>query len=331
MKSKLSIYARKIIGMIVLPVLIFIIFAVVTGGRTNSWRMTSALLRQSVFGTMVAMALILNLTMGMLDFSVGGVLMAATIIGGNLMNMTGTGPAGLVVFCIVISIALTSFTGFIINKLKLPVIATTIGLVFVYEAIPRIIFENGVSISGKNGILAQSPYVFILFAFMYALFYVIYNYTTFGHNIRAVGYGPKLAKAAGVDVEKTKQKSFTLSGVFIGVASVLYISTNAEVTAPAPLASMAILFTSFLGMFLALFLSRYGNIGISLPVGIFTMTMLTNYLIAAGLPQTAKDILSGVFLFVLLAVSANQRRVVEWQASRKRARKLNKEIQSSLK
>jgi hypothetical protein len=58
-------------------------------------------------------------------------VLASAIIGGNLMNLTGIGMPGLVLFCVLISIALTSLTGFINNVLRVAVVVLTLGLLLV--------------------------------------------------------------------------------------------------------------------------------------------------------------------------------------------------------
>ena len=50
------------------------------------------------------------------------------------------------------------------------------------------------------------------------------------------------------------------------------------------------------------------------------MTALTNGLVAMGLPATMRSITSGLFLLILLCISANQERIIKWRADKQRAR-----------
>ena len=308
---------------LVLPLLVIAIFAVITNGRTLNTRMLMVTLRQSIIPIIISMALIGNMTLGMWDFSAGGVVIAASIIGANLMKLTNTGIPGLVIFCMLSAVLLTTLTGFLNNKLRVPTIVLTIGLVFVYEALPRIIFHGGATIRAKYTKLALEPYVFIILAIMFIVFYLLFNKSTYGHNLRALGGSQEIAKAAGINGPKILQKGFIYSGIFLGVASVLYMSNNGQINNVAPLTSVAIIFDAMMGVFLASFLSRFCNMAVGLVVGTFTMVTLTNGFVAMGLPATIRDITTGIFLLALLAISANQGRIKKWRMDLARAKAAN--------
>lgn len=302
--------------------MVIALFAVLTGGRSLSARMLLVTARQSVMPIIISMALIGNMTLGMWDFSAGGVVLSAAIIGGNLMKMTNTGIVELVVFCLTIAIAMTTLTGFLNNKLRVPTIVVTIGLVLIYEAIPRILFPGGATISAKYTVLAASPNCFIILAIMFTVFYLLYNKTAYGHNIRALGGSQEIAKSAGLNASRIMQFGFSISGVFLGVGAVLYISANGQLMTVTALGSVATIFDAMMGVFLAFFLSRFCNLAIAVVVGTFTMTALSNGLVAMGLPATMRSITSGVFLLILLCMSANQGRIIKWRADRQRAREI---------
>lgn len=323
MNKKVKRYAINTIKTLILPVLVIALFAVLTGGRSLSTRMLLVTARQSVMPVIISMALVGNMTLGMWDFSAGGVVLSAAIIGGNLMKLTNTGVVGLVVFCLAIGIAMTTLTGFLNNKLRVPTIVVTIGLVLIYETIPRAIYPGGATITAKDTFLAASPYCFIILAIMFATFYLLYNKTAYGHNIRALGGNREIAKSAGLNSERILQIGFSISGVFLGVGAVLYISANGQLMTVTALGSVATIFDAMMGVFLAFFLSRFCNLAIAVVVGTFTMTALSNGLVAMGLPATMRSITSGIFLLILLCVSANQARVIKWRADRQRARQVS--------
>jgi len=69
--------------------------------------------------------------------------------------------------------------------------------------------------------------------------------------------------------------------------------------------SMTIMMDGFMGMFIALFISKYCDTSIAVVLGSFTMKMLSNGFVSMGLSATVRDIVQGVFLLVLLVISAN--------------------------
>jgi ribose transport system permease protein len=305
-----------------LPVIILVLFALITNGRTSTTRMMLITLQQSVIPILISMALVGNLMSGLLDFSSGAVVLAASIIGGCVMKSTNTGVLGLVLFCMLSAIALASLTGFLNNKLRLPGVVLTLGLLLVYEALPRIIFPAGATLPIGFSKLASIPWIFIVLAVVSIGFYVLNNFTTYGHNLRALGGNEEIARTAGLNISGIKQIGFTISGVFLGVAAVLYISSQGQILNIVSFGSMNIMFSALVGVILAMFLTRYCNLAVGVIVGTFTITMLTNGLVAAGLSQYMKDILSGIFLLILLIFSANQGEIKQWQIDRERVRSL---------
>ena len=62
----------------------------------------------------------------------------------------------------------------------------------------------GAIISTEDGFLARQPWVFVVLLVMAVLFYVLYNKTPYGHNIRAIGSNQSVALAAGLNLDKIK-------------------------------------------------------------------------------------------------------------------------------
>ncbi len=320
MKGKFARALGNTLKTLALPVAVLAVFAVLTEGRSASLRMLYVTLQQSVVPILISMALVGNMTLGMWDFSAGGVILTSAIVGVNLMKLTDTGVAGFVAFTLVVSVLMATLTGFLNNRMKLPTLVLTIGLVLVYETIPRILFPAGAMLRLKYCYLASSPYCFAILAAAFVAFYLLYNRTTYGRNIRALGGSVPIARSAGLDPARIKQVGFVLSGVFLGIGAVLYMSTNGQLLNVTALGSVTSIFGAMMGVFLAFFLSRYCNLAIGLVVGTFTMTALTNGFIAMGLSATLRDIITGFFLLVLLSISANQGRISNWRKERERAR-----------
>ena len=331
MSSRMKDYISRALKTLAFPFIVCLFFGIATQGRIFAQRTILVILRQSVMPAIIIMAMMPNLSLGLMDFSVGAVVTASAIIAGNLMNMTGTGIPGLVFFCLVISVILTSITGFLNNKLRVPLLVIAMGLTLVYEAIPSLLFpENSAAIIGfENAKLAQAPYIFIVFAVAFVIYYVLTNKTAYGHNIRALGGNSELATRAGLNVQRITQLSFTISGVFAGIAAAVYMSNQGQVNAPAAFGSMGTVMDAFLGLFLGMFLSRFCDAAIGLTIAVVTMTLLTNGMLAMGLDATTRDILKSVVLFLLLAFSGNQPYFVKWRADLKRAKLANEAFQKS--
>lgn len=329
MSARAKEYLTRALKTAIFPLIVCVFFGIATQGRIFTARSILVILRQSVLPALIIMAMMPNLSLGLMDFSMGAVVMSTALFAGNLMNITGTGLVGLVGFSLVISVVLTSITGFLNNKLKVPLLVVALGLTLVYEALPALVFSENKSaiINVKYAVLAQQPYIFIVFAVAFALYYILTNKTAYGHNIRALGGNSELASRAGLKVERITQLSFTFSGVFGGIAAVVYMCSNGQVNAPAAFGSMGTVMNAFLGLFLGMFLSRFCDASIGIIIAVITMTMLSNGMLMMGINATARDIANSVVLFVLLAFSANQPYFVKWRTDLKRASKANESYQ----
>lgn len=290
---------------LVIPVGMWLIFAILTGGRTASLRMLRTTLRQSVVPCIICYGLMLNMEVGMMNFSAGGMILFAGIVGGNLALITRTGVPGLVLFVLGICVLEGVITGILYNAMRVPCIVLSIGMMLVWESFPKVLFETGLNLNSKMTYLSRAPYCFVILAICAVVFYIIYNRTPFGHNLRAIGSNQAIANSVGLDSDKIKFWSFTLGAVFLGVAAFLYVSERGEVRNMPAMGSMGIMMDGFMGMFIAMFIARYCDMSISVILGTFTMKMLSNGFVAMGLSATVRDIVQGVFLLILLVISAN--------------------------
>ena len=304
-QSKAVNYLIRGLKSIIIPVGVWVVFAILSGGRTATWSMTQTTLRQSVIASIICYGIILNMTVGMMNFSAGGMMLFAGIVGGNLAKMTGMGIPGLLLFCLLICIAEGIVTGLLYNVMRVPCIVLTIGMMLIWESFPKVIFEDGVNLRASMTILARSPNCFIILAIAFVIFYIMYNKTAFGHNLRAIGSNQAIANSVGLDSDKIKLASFIIGSFFLGIAATLYVSNSGEVRNVTSMGSMTIMMDGFMGMFIAMFLSRYCNLSIAVIFGTFSMQMLSNGFVALGLSSTIRDIVQGIFLLVLLIISSN--------------------------
>ena len=74
------------------------------------------------------------------------------------------------------------------------------------------------------------PYIFFVFLFMAILFIVISRNTKYGKSIYAVGSNEKSARLAGINVTWVKISVFILTGLCVGVASLLQACKISNVT-----------------------------------------------------------------------------------------------------
>lgn len=308
---------QNILKTLIIPVAIYLIMFICSGGRFGGSASMLLMLRQSAIPLLIAMAIGFNMMMGMWDFSAGAVVYAGVLIGCKLAEITGTGVAGMAMFCILVAIGLSTLTGLLYRLIKIPIVVLTIGTTILYEGLPKIFGITNIKIASSDTILAMAPWCFIILIAGGITFHIMYYKTSFGNNVMAIGSDQQIARNAGINVEKTKFLSFVWSGVLLGIASVLYISNVTSLVPVSGFASSTLVFDAMMGCFIAFFLMRYCNFTIGIVVGIISMQMLMFGLLSMGLGSTMRIVVQGIFLLVLLIFSSNQSRI-EDSRNRKR-------------
>ena len=301
----------------ILPLLVYAIFAILTNGRSATSRMMMNTVRQSIVPMLVCWGLMLTMSMSMMNFCAGAAMLCSGIIGGNLANLTNTGLWGLLLFCVLMGIVIGMAIGLLYNKLRVPCIVLTIGLMLFFEALPRLFFSSGVRTTGNMVMLSMAPNCYWVGAIMLVVFYVLYEGTAFGHNIRALGASPVISANVGLDADRMKFKAFTLAGLVFGMAGALYVAGQGEVRNVSTMGSMLTMMDGLMGMFLAMFISSFCKLPIAVAVSAFTMKMMSNGFVALGMDATVRDLANGVFLLILLTISANSGLFERIKADRK--------------
>lgn len=304
---------KRVAMSLLIPVGIWAVFviaiAIKNGGFDGAliYKQFITTMRQMVQPAIICYGLMLNMLLGMMNFSAGGMMLFAGIIGGTVAKMTGTGVVGLVFFCVLICVVEGAVNGLLYNLMRVPCIVLTIGMMLVWESFPKLIVPDGLNLSRNTDMtfLTRQPYCFVVLALMAVIFYIIYNKTAFGHNMRALGNNQAIANSVGLNSDKIKFLSFLLGSVFLGVGGVLYVSNMGEVRNVATMGSMTIMMDGFMGMFIAMFIAKYCDMTIAIPFGVFTMKMMTNGFVALGVSSTVRDIVQGFFLLILLVIQAN--------------------------
>lgn len=318
----------NLIGSLIVPITIYVLFAILTKGRFGNWNSMLSLFRLSAIPILLAFGMGMNMMMGMWDFSIGAIIFAADIIGGNIAQMLGFGTVGLILCVFGIGFLLCAFNGFLYKIMKVPSLVLTVGMAMLYESLPRVIGFNGVRIGIKEGIMANMPWIFIEVIIATAIFYIMFNKLPIGHKVKALGANQVVASKAGIDISNVKFFAFVCGGVFIGLSSVLYLSNSKVVNLVGTLASIGVLFNAMMGIFIAFFLNKYCDFTFGIIIGTLSMQMLTTGLVAMGMSGTVQNIASGLFLLILLIVSSNQGVIAQKRLEKQFAAAANAEYEA---
>ena len=312
MNSKIVAKVINYLKSTILPILVFCIFSIASGGKFG-FSTIPVLLRQAAITSMLAWALWITMELGGWNFSVAPIVFLTSILSGTIVSKTGLGLFGLAILCIVIATTLSSIVGILCVLLKVPSILVTIGCLMVFESMTsQLNGARGATIRGSMSIMAKSPYCFIAAAICAIILFIAYYKTELGYNIRAIGNSYLIAKSIGINIEKTRIYTFTLAGVLIGIGTLVYFSNSSHLAPVANMESMATNFSAMISVFLGNYISKYCNKIIAIFFASFTMKMLAAGLVAIGISSTFQDVVTGLFLIIFIGIVSNQKRIDQY-------------------
>ncbi|MGI5888168.1 MAG: ABC transporter permease [Oscillospiraceae bacterium] len=307
---------------LLLPIIVFVFFTLASGNRFG-FHVIPATSRQAAIYVLLSLAMYVSMQTGGWNFSVGAIVTLTSIMAGLLTLNLNLGLFGLIVLCILIATALSTLVGVLCVVFKIPSILVTIGCLMIFESLSAQFNGGmGVTIRGSLTVLARSPYCYIVALVCLVVVYLLLYKTKLGYDMKAVGTSYLIAKNIGININKTKILAFTVTGLLLGPATILYLSNSSRMEPVLEMGSMSLNFTAMIGVFLGNYISKYCNAPIAIFIGVFTMKMLASGLVSIGLPSTVQDIVTGVFLVVFIGITSNQKKFDQKLEDRKRAKRI---------
>ena len=285
---------KNFIKVILLPVFVYLLFFICSGGTFGKPASLLMNLKQSLAPTLISYAMCCNMMCGRIDLSAGAVVMLAAMLGAKATYLYGIGLLPFAIIVVVSGLFFGIISGIMYMFLKVPAIVTALGVCMIYETLSNIASISWVTaINGDITTLGRFPYCFIIFTIMFIAFYFIFNYTKFGYNVRACASSQQIAKNAGVNTAKTAFICYVVSAIFLGVASLLKISIQGSI-------------------YVGLALEQYCNLLFGVFIGNFIMNMLTTGLLSLGLSASLQDTASGIFLLIIMIFTYNNQRIMDY-------------------
>ncbi len=302
---------RQIKTVIVL-LAVYLIMGIVTKNRFLTGTNLLAVLSNSVVNAFIVLGFCFVFATGIIDLSIGAILVLACNIGGILAVKAGLGYAGLIAGSIVVAAALEVFNMKLIQMSRIPAWIFGLGMAMVYEAIGAIYNSRqiaaglqAVSLSNTCRALGQPPVNILLLAAGVVTAFLIYNKTTAGIGIRAVGSNKEVAGMMGINTPKTILLSGVIGGIFIGIAAALNESYAGRVVPSTGLNSITLIFIPLAAYLLALAFSKTFDLTIAAALSSFIITSIFNVLTIMGVPTgTWQKVIMGASVIICGILSA---------------------------
>lgn len=322
MKTK----ALNFLKAILLPVIFYVIFGILSKGRFFGGSVILSILQQTVFPAIVALAIFNIDEMELWDLCSGAIIITSSIVGGNIAKNLELGLAGMILCVLVVSVTMCVIVGVVKYFTKIPSMVATFGMVLLYESVGAVLFNGEFSAPRAWVIFNKPPMCYILLAACLVLVYVQTNYTKFGYNVRALGHGTEIAINVGVNVRNTLLKTYIFQGILLTIAAMVYISMKGSASMHMNFGTTSIGFNAIVAVLIGKSLATYCSPLVGTIIGAFTLSLLASGLISLGVATTWQKVANGVFLIAFLAFFENQKRVSDARARKEKTKELMQQI-----
>ncbi len=289
--------ALPIIGLVA----VFIIFNILTKG--NMWTSRKLILNQVYVVLISTVGVFFIMTMGGLDFSQGSILGIASIV---VCKLSGVNMFLAVVGGVLAGAAIGAFNGFFYVNRKIKSFIVTICTMFLFRGFIKYMASNSpVAASMKVYDYDTTPVKLGITVAVIGISFVVFRFTKFGINLKAIGAGEKATKFAGVKTDKVKFLIYVLAGAITGLAAFVNIVKNGSATANAgnQLETQILIALVLGGMPISGGAKvRFENI----IVGSLLYIVLNNGLIMMGLTTQAMQLIQGIIFLIFVAVFADR-------------------------
>ena len=296
--------ALFLIFLIAAILIVAVIVNILTGGRFLVARNVMVIISNSIYPTFIAWGMCFLFACGYTDLSMGAVVILGSFAAcafGNAFGYPGVILGGLAAgtLLVFINFGIFAFT-------KIPSWIASISLAIVYEAIavflriwPPTKPHVDVELDRAYRALGQFPLNVIILIAGFIIVYFVYNRTTIGLNVRAIGGNKNVSKALGINVLKTLLWVGLIAGLLIGVASVIQQSFNGKTYVMSGMTSIQLIFKPLAIALLAQILQKRINIIIAVPFCSIIIYGVFNIMTFFGVPSgTLQDVFLGAFVVV---------------------------------
>lgn len=299
-----------------LPTLILMVLLSLTTDTFLSSDNIMNILRQAAVYAIIATGMtFVTITAGV-DLSVGSTLALCCVVCCNVLNTTGNLVLAILA-SVITGAAIGVFNGLIIAYIGVPPFIMTLGSMYIVRGLTLFVTNSKqVSFSGYDtfrfigqGSVVGIPFPVFVFLAVGAAGAFFLTYTSTGRQIFAVGSNRDAAVLSGVKVEKILVLVYTVSGICVGIASVVYLArlTAAQPTAGQAYEMEAIAATVVGGT------SQAGGEGgvIGSLIGAVLIAVIRNGLVLLGVGSYFTNIVVGFIIVIAVALDVTRRRLAK--------------------
>ena len=198
------------------------------------------MLLNSVVLSLLALGQTLVIATRGIDLSVAPVLGLSAVATGLLAQGSGLPLAGAFGLALLIGLVLGTINGFLVARLAIPPIITTLGTYSLYSGLIFII-SNGTQVDSVphaygflgNGVLSPLlpvPIPVLVLAAALLLTWFMLGHTRFGRAVLAIGNNQAAAYNAGIPVMSVQVRVYALSGLLAALSGLMFLCYTGSAT-----------------------------------------------------------------------------------------------------
>lgn len=305
-KKLRPVHKREGIGVSVILVLMFVLMSIASPYFLTAENITNLLLH-SVFVMLVAFGVMFVLTMGGIDLSVGSILGLCGGVTGWLM-MNGTNMWIAILAGLVLGAFIGLMNGILITQLRISPFLATFAMLYIARGLLLLFTINRpirdfatpefkfIAQGYVLGIPMPVWIALIVFLFCYFLF----NSTSFGRFVVAVGSNKEAAHLSGVSTNNIRIRVYALSGLLAAASGVLLSS---RLTAVQPLMGTSYELDAIAAAVIG-GTSMFGGKGsvAGVAIGAIILALVSNGLDLLAVNQFYRLIITGLIIIIAVGV-----------------------------
>ena len=252
-----------------------------------------------------------------IDLSIGSTLALVGIVAGRVVS-TGLEYSGLGLSTpmgflagIATGVAVSLFAGIIVAKARIPAFIVTMGTMSMCRGMALILahgmpvakFPDSFNYLGTES-LGPIPWPVIIYVITILVAWFILNKRPLGRYIFAVGSNEEAARAAGINVDRVKIKTYILEGISLGIAGVLFAG---RVKSAAPQFASGYELDAIAGCIIGgvSFSGGIGNVS-DMIIGALLLGVINNGMDLLGVQAFYKQVVKGAIIVIAVLIDRNR-------------------------
>jgi putative xylitol transport system permease protein len=280
-----------------------------------TWGNWANVLRQTSINGVLAIGMTYVILAGGIDLSVGSVLALAGMVTGSLVTGTGAHSPLLAIGAgLLTGVALGSVNGLLVARMSVPPFVATLGMLSVARGL-TFIYSDGMPIPNLSagfryigqGDLLRVPMPIVLLLTVFAVFYFILRYTTYGRYVYAVGGSEKSAKTSGINTGTITFSVYAISG---GLAALAGQILAARTTSALPQAGVSYELDAIAAVVIGGTSLSVGGVGslVGTLFGALIIGVINNGLDLMGVSSYYQQVVKGIIIVAAVMLDAFSRK-----------------------